>query len=489
MLRAISRLIIAYSLSIQVSCQKRGDFGVLKVVAASEGNYEIYRISNESPLQFISEQAGQFNQDIQLIPGSYLVLADCSSETVIIYPSKRETLVAHRLQFLPPHTPGRQDGFSVQCSRSDKTRSRQHLTNRFDLNVLHGKRDFLVGMVPLTVDFGQQPTDSPASISYKLSSLQIATSSKDDEVLSYFVSPVDELTSVTKSQTFGQSEFLLPGNYVLEINGTKMQVTLTEGEERVVKPARLSVTTSPEVNLSDAVKIKGSPWLVEINGGHWLNFNESYPVLPGKATVGISSSTQSVEIELTEGAEVELKARSVRVNLNCPPLENGCLGDKAVSLYRAEEPYPFVESVSDIPILYIEEQVPVLVGIEGSRDITYELGSKERDKHLALGFVRLIPQPTLRTSQVTDFVRIETTNSPLSGNTLDISLEKQTLMPLVAGHYILAHHSSSTTSDSERRRVTQNFTIEPGKIENMEIPVFFNEKRFLSWKKKSEDRG
>lgn len=486
----LCRILIPVALGPLAACEKKSETGSLQVVAASDGSYEIYRIANESPLQFVSEQAGRFNRDTPLVPGSYLVLADCSSETVIIYPGRRETLVAHRLEFVPPHTPSRQDGFSVQCSRSDKTRSRQHISNRFELNVLHGKRDLLVGMVPLRIDFDAAADRSkPASLSYKLSSLQIEGFSGKDEEMSYFVSPVDELTSVTKSQTFGHWEFLLPGRYVLEVNGTTMQVALTEGEERVVKPARLSVTTSPEVDLAEAVKIKGSPWLVEINGGHWLNFNESYPVLPGKAVVGISGSTQSIEIELAEGAELELMARSVRVDLGCPPTEPVCLGDKAVSLYRAEEPYPFVESVSDIPIIYIEEQVPILVGVEGSRDITYELATKERDKRLAVGFVKLLPQPMHRSSQVTDLVRVEANGAPLAGHTLDINLEKPTLMPLVAGHYTLAHHFSMASAESERRHVSQSFSIEPGKTIEIEIPVFFNEKRFAAWKKKNDDKG
>ena len=489
MLKKVLRFVVLCQIFTLLSCENRGGFGFLQVTSAGEGTYEIYRIANEAPLQFISEQVGQFNQDITLTPGSYLVLADCSSETVIIYPHKRQTLLAHRLQFSPPHLPGRHDGFSVQCNRSDKTRSRQHISNRLELNMLNGKHDLLVGMVPLRVDFASQTTEKPMTISHKLSSLQVESIGHQDQDRSYFVSPFDELTAVTKSQAFGQAEFLLPGNYVLEINGTKMQVSLKEGEERIVKPARLSVTTSHDVDLVEAVKIKGSPWLVEINGGHWLNFNETYPVLPGKILVGISNSTQSIEVELSEGTELELKARSVRVDLQCPVGERSCLGDKAVSLYRAEEPYPFVESLSNIPIIYLEEAAQILVGIEGSRDITYELGTKERDKRLAVGFLQLMPRPMYRLSQTTDFLRVETTNEPLAGNTLDINLEKPTLMPLVVGHYTLAHHFSISNLDGERRRLAQNFSIESGKICKLEIPVFFNEKKYMSWKKKTEETG
>lgn len=468
-------------------CKSDEKYGFLHVAAAGSGSYEIYRISHEAPLQFVSEQAGEFNQDIRLTPGSYLVLADCSSETVIIYPQRQQKLIAHRLQFKPPHQPNPEDSFSIQCSRSEKTKSRQNITNRFDLNVLHGQRDLLVGMVPLRVEFKPTDLSTPTTLTYGLASLQIEAYTEKKEEMSYFVSPANELISLTHSQTFGHNEFLLPGNYVLELNGTTMQVGLTEGERRIVKPAHLSVTTSPEVDILDAVKIKGSPWLAQINGGHWINFNEKYPVLPGKAEVGISGSTQSISIDLVEGSDVELKANSVKIAVTCTDTPSYCESEKNVALYRSEEPYPFVESISDIPIIYIEEPNPILVGIEGSRDITYQLPKNERNKRLSIGFAKIIPEPIQRTSQVTDLVRIEASGHPLSGNSLDISLEKPTVMPLIAGHYTLAHHLSLTQADGERRRTSQNFLIEPGKTFEITIPVFLNEKRFSAWKKKQEE--
>ena len=350
------------------ACEKKPDPGFLLVNAPSEGAYEIYRIANESPLQFVSEQTGQLNAPVGLAPGSYLVLGDCSSETVTVYPGETVTLAAHRLEFVPPRQPGAMDSFAIQCSRSDKTRSRQLLANRYALNVIHGKRDLLVGMVPMHIDFAQlAPDGKPMTKSYKLSALQVADYEGNSQETSYFVSPVAELISVTKYQRFGHWEYLLQGQYIVEVNGTRMQVELAEGEERVVKPALLRVSTSPEVDLEQPVRVKGSPWLVEINNGHWLNFNETYPVLPGPAEVKISGSTRSVQIELAEGQSFELQARSVTVDTGCDEHDVACLGDKDVSLALEGETYPFVESLSDMPILYIDEQLPVLVGVAGSR--------------------------------------------------------------------------------------------------------------------------
>jgi hypothetical protein len=477
---------IPLTILLLAACDKKPEAGFLRVDAPAAGTFEIYRIANEAPLQFIAEQAGKFGEELSLTPGSYLVLADCSSEQVIILPGHHEQLAVHRIEFVPPHVPGPEDSFSIQCSRSDKTRSRQLIEGRYELNMFAGKRDLLVGMVPMHVELDEKES---STAKHQLSALQVADFDGNKDDASFFVSPVDELISVTKYQHFGHWEFLLPGHYALEVNGTRMQVDLKEGEERIIKPALLDVATSSAVDLEAPAKIRGSPWLVEINAGHWLNFNEVYPVLPGPAQVGISGSSQTVDINPTEGEKIELNARSVTVDLGCAADDLSCKGERDISLSLAGEPYPFVESVSDIPILFIDEGTPVLVGVGGSRDIAYEVPANVRDKTLQVGYAKLVPQPQHRPGSQTDFARVDATGAPLSGHTLDIILERQTLMPLIAGNYTLNHYVSGTSPEAGRQNHNVNFHVEPGKTQTLEFPVFLSEKKFAAWKKAHHYKG
>ncbi|MBM4254100.1 MAG: hypothetical protein FJ146_19210 [Deltaproteobacteria bacterium] len=474
-----------------LGCERRPKVGLLHVKAADPaGNFEIYRIAHESPLQFVSEEVGKFNEDIPLAPGSYLVLADCSSETIIIYPEQRATLTAHRARFVPPHRPSDRDSFSIQCSRADKTKSRQLIAGRYDLNIIGTKQDLLVGMVPLQVDFsGTKQDASPDEIIYRLSALQVADFDGNRQELSYFISPLDERISATKYQQFGNWEFLLKGRYLVEVNGTRMQVDLAEGEERQIRPALLQVKTSAAVDLEQPAKIKGSPWLVAINGGHWLNFNETYPVLPGLATLAISGSSRSVAVSLSEGERKDLETRSITVQSGCDRSDLSstvtCFGDRGVSLYAPDEPYPFMESVSDIPILFIDQATPVLVGVDGSRDILFEVPATVRDKNLALGYLRLNPIPTHRPSQITDLVRVDVASSPLTGHSLDINLEKPSVMPLIAGVYRLDHFVTVTVGDnSTRQNTSKQIQIEPGRTIEAEFPVYISEKKYAAYRKK-----
>ena len=478
--------IILSAALLLVACEKTAPTGTLRVEAPGEGGFEIYRIANESPIQFVSEQTGRFNENISLAPGSYLVLADCSSETVIVYPGRTVSLVAHRLKFLTPQAPSAQDSFSIQCSRSDKTRSRQHLNGQYDLTMIHGKRDLLVGMVPMHIDFDTIPdAKSPRDLTYRLAAVQVdKVTGKDDA--SFFISPVNELIAATKYQRFGHWEFLLPGQYGLEVNGTRMTVSLAEDEKRIVRPALLKVTTSQDIDLDLPARIKGSPWLVEINTAHWLNFNEAYPVLPGTASLTISGSTQSIEVEMVEGAEIELKARSVTVHSGCAAGDLPCLGSRGVYLYLADEPYPFIESVSDIPILFIDQGRPILLGIDGSRDISMEIPATVRDRSIQLGYVKVNPQPQHKPGQMTDLVRVDVTGAPWRGHSLDINLERPTLMPLMVGTYQLEHYVSNTALEGDRRSLMRSFTVEAGRTLDLNIPVFMNEKRWAAYRKKHQ---
>jgi hypothetical protein len=196
-----------------------------------------------------------------------------------------------------------------------------------------------------------------------------------------------------------------------------------------------------------------------------------------------------VDIELIEGETTELQARSVMVESSCakvrPGQPNFCLGEKGVSLYVPEEPYPFIESVSDIPILFIDEGTPVLVGIEGSRDIVYQVPSILRDKTLAVGYVKMTPVPQHRPGQITDLVRVDSASAPVSGHSLDINLERSTLMPLFAGSYRLDQFLSVTMGDTNtRQNLSRAFNIEVGKTIEIEFPVSWSEKKFAMLKKK-----
>lgn len=485
-LRKINTLkILGACLGLLSACDKKNETGTLFIEAAGTGLYEIYRISGESPFQFTSEQTGEFNKDVALSPGSYLVLADCSSESVIIYPHQQQRLVSHKVEFIPPDKPDKKDGFTIQCNRSEKTRSRQNISSRFELNVIHGKRDMLVGMVPVHINFESlENPKEPKTVKYQLSGLKVENVPDLKQLFSFFISAKDEMIAATKYQAFGNWDFLLPGSYVIEVNGSRMNVDLAAGELRTIQPALLRVTSGDEVDLNLATKVTGSPWLVEVNEGHSLNFNETYPVLPGKISVNISGSAQAIEYDLIEGQSLEIPVNSVTVQNRCKIDEMLCEGGRTITLSFPEETYPFIESVTDIPILYIDTGTPILVGVEGSRDILYEIKGDHRNQKLETGLLRLTPSIQFKSGQVTDLARVEGIEPLSIGNTLDISLEEETTLAVIAGTYTFAQFFSSSVAEGDRHQTDRLVTIGKGEEIAITFPVYLSEKKYQLYKKK-----
>ncbi len=454
------------------------------------GLYEIYRIESDNPLQLVSEHVGRFNEDIKLASGRYLVLADCSSQSVHVYAGQKTDLLAHQVNFLPSASPEDHDRFSIQCERAEKTRSRQFFSNRFSLSMIGDSHDILVGMVPLGLDFEsmdsqQKPVKGPRS--FLLSALKVDAPSDAAADLKYFVSPTTDLVSVTEHQSFGHWMYLLPGNYEVEVNGTKMKVSLAEGERRIIKPAFLKVTTNEKVDLDLSSQIRGTPLFVEVNDGHWFNLNEQYAVLPGSTRLRLSGSNQPLAIELKEGEILDLRARSVRVDQGCSPWEWNCLGDLEVHLYQPGQPFSISKSVTDVPLLFFEQDVQL--GVEGSRNIRRRIPKGSSDLEINLGYLEIIPRPVYVKGQITDLLRVEAQDSELTGVTLDINLERPTRMPLVTGQYQLAQYVMSTATEGDRRRSSQAVRITKDQTVTISVQVFISEKKLAGSAKKSTTDG
>ena len=178
MLKLCKTVCLTAILAYLASCQQKQPHGKLLIQAPSNGSYDIYRVASEQPFQFISEQIGYFNQSIRLPIGSYLVLADCSYEKILIQPNQIVTKNAYELEFIPPVEASKDDLFTIQCDRFARTRMRQTIENRFKLNILEGVREMLVGMVPMSIDTSQIKGPDHKT-SFELAAIELTTSSEN----------------------------------------------------------------------------------------------------------------------------------------------------------------------------------------------------------------------------------------------------------------------------------------------------------------------
>lgn len=464
------------------ACDRGQSRGSLTVEFVDQGSYEIYKMASEHPLQFVSETRSDFNQKVSLSPGSYMVLADCSSEIVNIYPGSDIKLVAHKVNFVPLHPPGDQDKFTVQCSRAERTHNRQNLVNQFSLAVLAGTRDLLVGMIPLRLELSDSAGGSSRVASYLLSSISVAKT-ENSTMEHFFVSPEGEVTPYTESQQPGAKLFVLSGTYGVQLNGTEMTVELLEGESRTIIPGTLTIATSPSVDLKRAEKVRGAPLYAEVNGEHYMDLNTLYPVLPGTIDVRMATSLRPIAFSIKEGENLKIHARNVLVELGCKENDWACLGSRKVRLFEKDKNYYFAEGQTDSPILFFEKDVAI--GIEGSRNIKLSLSPSD-DQNVKVGFLEITPTPSHRQGILTDLMRVESSGGGLHGSSLDMVLDKPTLMPLLAGYYHLAQYTF-VVSDGSRRKSSQSIHIPAGQRVKLDVQTFLSEKRMASYLGGSED--
>jgi hypothetical protein len=318
-------------------------------------------------------------------------------------------------------------------------------------------------MTPLRLDLtpnglNAQPSESKV-ISQVLSSISVESAGKEPYE-DFFLSPVGGINPFTENQKPGAKLFVLKGSYNLQLNGTSMEVTLAEGETKNVVPATFTVSTSSKVDLLRAEKIRGAPLFAELNGEHYMSLNTIYPVLPGEIQVRLATSLRPAKFEAKEGENLKIHARNVQVELGCEQEDWGCLGSRKVRLFEKGKNYHFAESQTDVPILFLEKDVSV--GVEGSRNIKQNLSAAD-DQRLKVGFLEVTPTPTFKPGVLTDLMRVEAKSpNSLIGASLDMVLDKQTLMPLFVGLYNLSQYSF-ITSDGSRRKSPQSFYISPGK--------------------------
>jgi hypothetical protein len=214
-----------------------------------------------------------------------------------------------------------------------------------------------------------------------------------------------------------------------------------------------------------------------------MSLNTTYPVLPGPIQIRLATSLRAAKFEVEEGDHLKVHARNVLVDLGCEQDDWACLGSRKIRLFEKGKNYHFAESQTDIPILFFEKDVSL--GVEGSRNIKFNLSSAD-DQRLKVGYLEVNPTPARKPGVLTDLMRVEPKNPGLIGSSLDMVLDKQTVMPLITGLYNLSQFSFFS-SDGSRRKTSQSFYISPGKTVKLDVNTYLSEKKISALTGVSEE--
>ena len=482
-----STFIIFFLLAVN-SCVSPSNSGNLLIQSPSEGTYELYRISSESPLQLISESRGSYNVRESLEVGQYLIMADCSYKTVIIKPNEEIKLISHDIEFIKPSDLGTTNNLTIQCHRFTKNHTTQKIKGRFKLKVLDGSHEILVAMKPLHFDFAKlSPEQEPSIIRQQLSAIRVQPIEGFDAPSKYFISPVSELLSITNFQKSSEWFLLLAGKYVVELNGSKKEVEIEEGESLSLDTSTVKVDVSKKIPLELSKRVLGKPQFVKLNGDHLLNLNEEYLVLPGDIELQLNGSIRAKNFKIESGQRYVIQTNSVVVNFKCKAWDYECLGRKKVFLYKKGVSFPFAVGRSDIALLYFEKDA--FVSLQGSKNVRYYLSGKKRNHRLNAGYIKFVPVYKSRSQYFTDLTRIETISKNFSGDSIDFPITGEHKIPLITGLYSLAQYNSTMRGDFDRQKNSFNFFVSKDKERSVNYQVNLTERKYKYYMKKQSKRS
>lgn len=478
-------------LSLPISCTKSGT-GFLLVNSLKSGEFEVYKILGDSSLQFVSNQIGQLNKNLELNAGTYLVLGDCSYQIASIQVGKTTELMSHSLTFVPPITPEAGDLFNIQCNRYPQTHPPQQINQRFELTLFPGTIDMLVGMKPLKVNLGIEEFKAPQNLTFNLAALRVspATNNFPVETPPYFTSPSDGQVTVTQPQEFGKWQFLLAGNYTVTVNGTQRDVQLKEKDSVSLDPSYLKFECSSSVAIDRYQAIKGEPYTAELNDKRAFAVNTVYPLISETVNYRLDGATKAETLTLNARALTTVTLRSVEVSLNCGPWEWECLGKRDISLYETNALYPFMHGSTDLPILFAQEEVQI--EIEGAQSLRYKIPKGKRDSIFETGQLLLKPKISFKPGQLSLLMRVEGDNTHVLGQSYDIPYIRDTRIHLITGSYSLSHFyvlgAHTQTGGTQMSSKTQ-VLVKKGEVKEFNFDYYLPEDKFETFSQSNANVG
>jgi hypothetical protein len=447
----------------------------LNVTSASPGAYKIYRIVKEEPIQMESFRGGIFNEAIKMEPGRYLLLTDCSSTLVDLKPNADLTIRIKEIHFVKPLLSESSQKFVIRCEQSEITGIKNKLFDTFLLHVFDFETtDILVGLKALSL---QSEGDS---VSIDLGAVTVGN--KKDKNQHYFISLQEQKSILTEAQVLGSSLLLTPGTYEVSLNGSTQKIDLSAAQHVHIEPGILRLQAPVQVDMQDITERLGYPVLAVINDKHRVEYNQDIPMIEGTHHIKMHNAEYSHSVELKPGTLLKLSPHALEVSLGCNQWERSCIGRKKIFLYKKDSMYPFTFGYSDVPILYLDEDV--WISIEGLSHVKRKIDDKNVYQKLRTGLVEFLPDVLYQPNLITDLLRVEAAALPFEGRSLDFAIQQTSIKHLIEGSYILAEYYSH--GDDKRTSRKTLFTVKPDKRIQLSFRAFLSSKDFNQYQQKQE---
>ena len=347
---------------------------------------------------------------------------------------------------------------------------RNEWKNRRDFDVLPGTTEFRIGGRLVKIENHGETSEK---ISLDLFPVSIVSTFPDIHAR-FYLAP-EEKEPKSENSVVGLvpngSTWLLPGDYSLEVNGTRRKLSIEKGALTEISVGVLRVDLPKNFPMEERLKAGGQPVFVYLDTGALLNLDTDYLVFPGSYTVSIEGSEVQDSFQVDAGEKTIVKTFAARVDApTCPEGFKSCKNPPRITIHREQKPYALMTVEPKLPFLLLEGTYEY--GVEGLRGIKRNL--QRRNEALAgEALARVKIKWDVRQAQGryrTDLVRIESRGANVFGRSLDLLFHKPEEVYVPAGSYDLTYFLGDPLLDRSKAR--QSLFLEPGQTREVVVPIY-----------------
>jgi hypothetical protein len=210
------------------------------------------------------------------------------------------------------------------------------------------KKIFAIGLAPLTI-----------------------VSPIENDTTQYFLKPVmnsadHSNNNMLYSGKLNQDTWLIPGEYDVEINGTKKNISLRSGESVKIELGRLRIMTPKDFAANNAAKTSLQPIFAYMDKQILFSLDKDYAILPGKYSIRLENSDMEQPIEILPNSYTKIFTFVAQINApNCINDKNQkCAFSQRALIYSKDRPYPLSKVFLGVPFLVLQGDYEY--GIEGA---------------------------------------------------------------------------------------------------------------------------
>jgi hypothetical protein len=347
---------------------------------------------------------------------------------------------------------------------------RNEWKNRREFDILPGTTDFRIGGRLFKIENHGENSDK---VLLDLYPVTIVSTFPENEARFYLTPEEKEAKSENSvvGMTANGSTWLLPGEYSVEVNGTRRKLSIERGALTEISVGVLRVDMPKNFPMEERLRAGGQPVFVYLDTGALLNMDTDYLVFPGTYTVSIEGSEVQDDFVVEGGQRTVVKTFAARVDVpSCPATFKACRTPPGITIHREQKPYALMTVEPKWPFILLEGTYEY--GVEGLRGIKRNL-QRRGDTLAGEPLARVKIKWDVRQAQGrfrTDLVRIESRGSNVFGRSLDLLFHKPEEVYVPAGNYELTYFLGDPLADRVKTR--QSLLLEPGQTREVVVPIY-----------------